>query len=99
MDKKHRTLPGTAPPPDSTFANCGCHSRALGAFPLSPDRNRLRVGEWLREPGNEEKSPEEAEAALGLEKLDARPAVEAALRIVNANPTDDLGFLALSFAY
>ena len=61
--------------------------------------NQLRSGEWLREPGNEARSMQEAEAALGLRELDAQPAVEAALEIARTNPTDDLGFLALSFAF
>ncbi len=61
--------------------------------------NQLRAGEWLREPGNEARSMQEAEAALGLRELDAQPAVEAALEIARTNPTDDLGFLALSFAF
>ena len=61
--------------------------------------NRQRSSQWLRQPGNEGKSLEEAEAALGLAKPDAKGAIEAALSIVEANPLDDLGFLALRFAF
>lgn len=61
--------------------------------------NRQRSSQWLTQPGNEGKSPEEAEAALGLAKLDAKGAIEAALSIVEADPVDDLGFLALRFAF
>ena len=61
--------------------------------------HRQRLGEWLREPGNEGRSPDEAEAALGLEAPDPLPAVQAAMRVVEANSTDDLGFLALRFAF
>ena len=61
--------------------------------------NRQRSSQWLTQPGNEGKSPEEAEAALGLAKPDAKGAIEAALSIVEADPVDDLGFLALRFAF
>ena len=61
--------------------------------------NRQRSSQWLTQPGNEGKSPEEAEAALGLAKLDAKGAIEAALSIVETDPVDDLGFLALRFAF
>ena len=67
--------------------------QTVESYKIDHRMNRLRVGEWLREPGNEDKPPEEAEAALGLKKPGQRPAVEAALRIANANATDDLGFL------
>ena len=73
--------------------------QTVESYKIDQRVNILRSSQWLRKPGNEDKSPEEAEAALGLEALDPGPAVEAALRIANANPTDDLGFLALSFAY
>ena len=73
--------------------------QTVESYKIDQRMNRLRVGEWLRKPGNEDKSPEEAEAALGMEALDPDPAVEAALRIATANPTDDLGFLALSFVF
>ena len=68
-------------------------------FKIEQRIHRQRVGTWLREPGNEDKLPEDAEAALGMDPLDPHLAVEAALRIVAANPTDDLGFLALHFAF
>ena len=58
-----------------------------------------RVSQWVREPGNEDKSREEAEAALGLEMPDALLPVDAALTIATANPVDDLGFMALRFAF
>ena len=58
-----------------------------------------RVSQWYREPGNENKSREEAEVALGLEMPCALPAIDAALTVVEARPTDDLGFLALKFAF
>ena len=61
--------------------------------------NRQRSSQWLTQPGNEGKSLEEAEAALGLAKPDAKGAIEAALSIVEADPVDDLGFLALRFAF
>ena len=73
--------------------------QTVESYKIDQRINTLQLGEWLREPGNEDKSREEAEAALGLEELDPRPAVEAALRIATANPVDDLGFLALSFAF
>ena len=58
-----------------------------------------RVSQWIREPGNEAKDKEDAIMALGLETPDALPAVDSALTIANANPVDDLGFMALRFAY
>ena len=58
-----------------------------------------RVSQWIREPGNEAKDWEDATIALGLETPDALPAVDAALTIANANPVDDLGFMALRFAF
>lgn len=58
-----------------------------------------RISQWIREPGNEDKSSEEAEAALGLELPNVLPAVDAALAIATANPVDDLGFMALRFAF
>ena len=58
-----------------------------------------QVSQWIREPGNEGKSQEEALAALGLDMLDALLPVDAALAIASANPTDDLGFMALSFMF
>lgn len=61
--------------------------------------NRQRSSQWLTQPGNEGKSLEEAEAALGLAKPDAKGAIEAALSIAEADPVDDLGFLALRFAF
>ena len=56
-----------------------------------------RVSQWIREPGNESKVWDDAIMALGLETPDALPAVDAALTIANANPVDDLGFMALRF--
>ena len=73
--------------------------QTVESFKVDQRMNQLRAGEWMRQPGNEGKSMQEAEAALGLRELDAQPAVEAALEIARANPTDDLGFLALSFAF
>ena len=72
--------------------------QAVESYKIDQRMNLLRSGQWLREPGNEDKSPEEAGAVLGLQELDAHPVVEAALRIARANPVDVLGFLALSFA-
>ena len=68
-------------------------------YKIDERMNILRAGQWLREPGNEDRSMEDAQAALGLATLDAGPAVEAALEIARADPTDDLGFLALHFAF
>ena len=59
----------------------------------------VRVGEWMRQPGNEGGTREEAEAALGMRALDPLPAMEAAVEIARADPTDDLGYLALNFAF
>ena len=73
--------------------------QTVESYKIDQRVNTLRSSQWLREPGNEGKSPQEAEAALGLRELDAQPAVEAALQIARANPVDDLGFLALSFAF
>ena len=73
--------------------------QTVESYKIDQRMNTLRSGEWLREPGNEGKSVEQAEAALGLEVLDPLPAVEAALQIATANPVDDLGFLALSFLF
>lgn len=58
-----------------------------------------RVSQWIREPGNEAKAWEDAIMTLGLETPDALPAVDAALTIAIANPVDDLGFMALRFAF
>ena len=71
----------------------------MESYKIEQRMNSVRFGEWLREPGNEAKSREEAETALGLEELDPPRAVEAALQIARANPTDDLGFLARSLAF
>ena len=73
--------------------------QTVESYKIDERMNILRAGQWLREPGNEGKSREEAEAALELETLDPGPAVEAALEIARADPTDDLGFLALHFAF
>ena len=73
--------------------------QTVESYKIDQRVNIVGSSQWLREPGNEGKSLEEAEAALGLPDLDPHPAVEAALRIANANPVDDLGFLALSFAF
>lgn len=73
--------------------------QTVESYKIDERMNILRAGQWLREPGNEGKSMKDAEAALGLETLDAGPAVEAAFEIARANPTDDLGFLALHFAF
>lgn len=69
------------------------------SFKIDQRIHRQRVGTWLREPGNEGKLPEDAEAALGIRSLDPHLAVKAALRIAEVNPADDLGFLALHFAF
>lgn len=60
---------------------------------------RVLTGQWLREPGNEGRSQEEAHDAVGLTPLDPAPVVQTALGIVDANPVDDLGFMALRFAF
>ncbi len=73
--------------------------QTVESYKIDKRMNQLRAGEWMREPGNEGRSMQEAEAVLGLRELDAQPAVEAALGIARSNPTDDLGFLALSFAF
>lgn len=73
--------------------------QTVESYKIDQGVNRRQLGEWLRRPGNESSSQEEAEEALGLEELDAGPAIEAALKIARANPVDDLGFLALSFAF
>ena len=73
--------------------------QTVESYKIDERMNILRTGQWLREPGNEGKSRKEAEEALELETLDPGPAVEAALEIARANPTDDLGFLALHFAF
>lgn len=73
--------------------------QAVESYKIDQRMNILRAGQWLRQPGHEGKSREEAEEALGLETLDPGPAVEAALEVARANPTDDLGFLALHFAF
>jgi thiol-disulfide isomerase/thioredoxin len=56
---------------------------------------------WVREAGNQNKSQAEAEAEaeaeLGLKRPDPAPALKAALQVAQANPTDDLGFMAISF--
>lgn len=58
-----------------------------------------RVSQWIREPGNEAKAWDDAILALGMETPDALPAVDSALTIATANPVDDLGFMAVRFAY
>lgn len=73
--------------------------QTVESYKIDERMNILRAGQWLREPGNEGRSMEDAEAALGLETPEAGPAVEAALNIARADPTDDLGFLALHFAF
>ncbi len=73
--------------------------QAVESYKIDQRMNILRAGQWLRQPGHEGKSREEAEEALGLETLDPGPAVEAALEVARTNPTDDLGFLALHFAF
>lgn len=73
--------------------------QTVESYKIDERMNIVRAGQWLREPGNEGRSREDAEAALGLETLDPGPAVEAALEIARADPTDDLGFLALHFAF
>ena len=73
--------------------------QTVESYKIDERMNIVRAGEWLRQPGNEGKSREDAEAALGLETLDPGPAVEAALEIARADPVDDLGFLALHFAF
>ena len=44
--------------------------QTVESYKIDQRMNTLRVGQWLREPGNEDKSLEEAEAALGLQELD-----------------------------
>lgn len=58
-----------------------------------------RVSQWIRDPGNESKAWDDAIMTLGLETPDALPAVDSALTIAIANPVDDLGFMALRFAF
>ena len=55
--------------------------QTVESYKIDQRMNTLRSSQWLREPGNDGKSPQEAEAALGLRELDASPAVEAALQI------------------
>lgn len=73
--------------------------QTIESYKIDQRMNRLRAGEWMRQPGNEGKPMAEAEEALGLRELDPGPAMEAAMRIARANPADDLGFLALHFAF
>ena len=73
--------------------------QTVESYKIDQRVNIVRSSQWLKHPGNEDKSRKDAEEALGLRELDPGPAVEAALRIAGANPTDDLGFLALSFAF
>ncbi len=73
--------------------------QTVESFKITQRIHRQRVGEWLRLPGNEGKAPGEAEAALGMNALDPHPAIDAALRIAEVNPLDDLGFLAVHFAF
>lgn len=61
--------------------------------------SRERPREWLRRPGNENSSWEDAVAAVAGEEPDPLPAMEAAMSVAKADPTDDLGFLALHFAF
>ena len=73
--------------------------QTIESYKIDKRVNQQRAGEWLRQPGNEGASMAEAEAALGLRKLEPGPAMDAAMRIAGANPADDLGFLALHFAF
>ena len=73
--------------------------QTVESYKIDDRVNITRASEWLRRPGNEAKSREDAAAALGLRELDPGPAVDAAMRIARADPTDDLGSLALHFAF
>ncbi len=73
--------------------------QTVETYKLKQQMNMRSYAQWAHQPGNESKSRAEAEAALGLEKLDPLPAVEAAVGIAEANPVDDLGFLALRFVF
>ena len=73
--------------------------QTVESYKVDQRMNQLRAGEWMRQAGNEGKSMGDAQAALGLRELDPGPAMAAAMRIARANPTDDLGFLALHFAF
>ena len=105
-----RTVFGRVLPMLVLFAACGPNRSETGLDRIDTwqtvERYKIdqriateRISQWVREPGNEDKSQEEAETALGLGMPDALPAVEAALAIATANPVDDLGFMALSFAF
>ena len=73
--------------------------QTVESYKIDDRVNITRASQWLRRPGNEAKTREDAEAALDLRQLDPGPAVDAAMRIARADPTDDLGFLALHFAF
>ena len=65
--------------------------QTVESYKIDDRVNITRASQWLRRPGNETKTREDAEAALDLRQLDPGPAVDAAMRIARADPTDDLG--------
>lgn len=52
---------------------------------------------WRKQTGNETRSVEEMEAETGMQHKDPTAALQAALKVAQANPADDLGVLALDF--
>jgi thiol-disulfide isomerase/thioredoxin len=55
------------------------------------------VGRWLHKPENRTKSWQDGEKELGIQRPDADKAYASALDVMTADPTDDLGFLAIQF--
>lgn len=60
-------------------------------------RYSTQISSWYHKAGNETKSVEEYHEETGRQEPDFEPAFAAALRVVQANPTDDLAVLALQF--
>jgi thiol-disulfide isomerase/thioredoxin len=58
---------------------------------------RDRYAAWAHVPGNESISKSQGEAALSPKDPDPAAAQKAALQVAKVNPTDDLGFMAISF--
>ncbi len=68
-------------------------------FQKNDRRYILNASDWLHLPGNKKKTLEEFEAASGMQRPDSTPALQLAWQVVQANATDDLGFIALSFVF
>ena len=68
-------------------------------FQKNDRRYILNASDWLHLPGNKNKTLEEFEAASGMKRPDSAPALQLAWQVVQANATDDLGFIALSFIF